>query len=304
MSFANKQSTYNGDALVGYILKGLIGGETLSTSGVSIESNIKYKRTLKKLASQNIVQIGTCNFSATSGLTITENYLEPKTIKINEEFCYDEFDTLWEGTANGQNSPAIPTETANAITDEFIAQMASDVEKMVWQGDTAGATGTVLDLIDGYEKILAVTGATGSVKVSGTTLTKSNIVTELDKVYAAIPDGVKRKGKDKLVIFVSYTAATLYEQNLQAQGVNTTADGGVLRIYGIEIKPVGGLSDVNTIVAGERANFYVGTDLQSDFNSIMLLDQYAVTGDYSLRFIARAKLDVAIAWPHEVVFYS
>ena len=38
-----------------------------------------------------------------------------------------------------------------------------------------------------------------------------------------------------------YDTAALYEMN-QAQGMNTSADGGVMKAYNIEIVPVGGLS--------------------------------------------------------------
>jgi hypothetical protein len=305
MAFASVSSTYAGDALKAYILKALIGGETLSTTGISVETNVKFKRKIKKLASTGIVQEGSCEFSPTSGMTISEGVLEPQSIKVNESLCFDEFDNLWDSAdmAAGQHAQNVPAELTNAITTEFTNQASKEIEELIWQGNTDGSTGTIKDLIDGYEKILTATGATGSVKVSGTTLTTSNILTELNKVYNALPSGVRKKGKDNLVIFMSYEAAALYEMNLQAQGVNTSADSGVMKVYGIEIKPVGGLSNSNTIVIGARNNFYVGTDLQSDFNEIKLIDMRETTGDDAVRFIMKMKIDVTIAYANEVVYY-
>lgn len=299
MAFDSVTTTYAGDALKEYILKALIGGETLNTNGINVQTNVKYKRKLKKLTSSGLVQEGTCDFDATDGMSISEGVLEPKKIKINEEICFDEFDELWDSAdmQAGQHAQNVPQEVLDAISDEFVGQFAKEIEELVWQADSSvtGVTG----LFDGFEKILD----DGSpVTVDSDTLTTSNILTELDKVYKALPAGVRKKGKDNLVFFMGYNEAALYEMNLQAQGVNTSADGGTMRVYGIEIVPVGGISD-GKIVLGERSNFYVGTDLESDFNEMRMLDLRESTGDDKARFIMKGKIDVAIAYTSEVVYY-
>ena len=169
---------------------------------------------------------------------------------------------------------------------------------MIWQGDT-NLTGGTKSLFDGYLEQLDGS----AIEISATTLTTSNILTEMNKVYSTLPAGVRKKGKDALVWFMGYDTAALYEMNLQAQGINTSADGGVMKAYNIEIVPVGGLTG-NKIVLGERANFYIGTDLESDFNELKIIDMRDTTGDDSVRFIMKAKLDVAIAYPSEVVLYA
>ena len=300
MSFASVTSTYAGDALKEYILKALIGGETLGTRGVKVDTNVKLKRTIKKLASSGIVQAGSCEFSSTDGMSISEGVLEPVKLKVNESICFDEFDELWDSAdmAAGQHAQNVPQSVIDAITDEFVGQFAKEVEEMIWQGDTDLSGGTK-SLFDGYLKQLDGS----AIEVSGTTLTTSNILTEMNKVYSALPAGVRKKGKDALVWFMGYDTAALYEMNLQAQGINTSADGGVMKAYNIEIVPVGGLTG-DKIVLGERANFYVGTDLESDFNELKIIDMRDTTGDDSVRFIMKAKLDVAIAYPSEVVLYA
>ena len=294
-------STYAGDALKKYILAALIGGETLSTTGISVESNIKYKRTLKKLAASGVVKAHTCDFSATSGVTITEAKLEPQKIKVNESICFDDIYQLWDSedmaAGNGEN---LPQTLVDGLVEGYLGQVSKEVEEAVWQGDATGSTGGIKDLFDGYEIILGA----GAVSVTATTLTSSNILTECNKVYAALPAGVMKKPKGELVWFMSHKAASLYEMNLQAQGINTSAMGGVLSIYGIEIKPVGGLSDDDFMALGARDNFYVGTDLVSDFNEIKLLDQRENDGSDKVNFVLKAKVDVAIAYPGEVVWYQ
>jgi len=295
-------STYAGDALKKYILAALIGGETLSTNGISVETNVKYKRTIKKLAASGVVKAHTCTFTPTSGVTITEAQLEPQKIKVHENICFDDIYELWDSAdmAAGVNNENLPQSLVDGLVEGYLGQVAKEVEEAVWQGDATGSTGGIKDLFDGYEIILGA----GGTSVTATTLTVANILTEANKVYAALPAGVMKKPKSELVWFMSHKAAALYEMNLQAQGINTSAMGGVLSIYGIEIKPVGGLSDDDYMALGARDNFYVGTDLMADFNEIKLLDQRESSGDDSVRFVLKAKIDVAIAYPAEVVWYQ
>lgn len=303
MATLSVTSTYAGDALKKYILAAILGGETLSTQGLSVQTNIKYKRKIKKLAVGNIVQCGSCDFTPTSGVTITEAVLEPCEAKINEEICFEDLYQLWdsEDMAAGIHNENIPQSLMDALTDGYVKEAAQEIEKAIWQND-AGATGTTYcACFDGWEKVLAAGAVTGG---TGATITSSNVVTLLNAAYALVPAAVLAKPKSELVIFVSHKTLAMYEMNLATQGVNTSVMEGTPKLYGIEIKAISGLSDDDIIVIGARDNFYVGTDLQSDFNEIKAIDMRNTTGDESVRFIMKYKLDVAIAYPSEVVYYN
>lgn len=292
-------STYAGDALKKYILASILGGETLSTNGISVQTNIKYKRKIKKLAVGNVVQCGSCDFSATSGVTITEAVLEPQDMKVNEEICFEDVYQLWDSAdmSAGMHSENLPQELVDGITDGYAKEAALQIEKAVWQNDVDATGTTYCANFDGWEKALkadAVTGATSAV-------TSTNIVTLLNKAYALIPAAVLAKPKNELVIFLSHKALAMYEMNLATQGIRTSIEAGVPTLYGIELKAVSGMGSDNNIVIGERSNFYVGTDLESDFNEIKTIDMRQTTGDEKIRFIMKFKLDVAVAYPNEVV---
>ncbi len=294
MPTINVTSTYAGDALKKYILAAIIGGETLQTNGISVLTNVKYKRTIKKIAAVGVVQAGSCEFSPTSGVTITEAVVEPCEYKVNEQICFEDIYNTWDSAdmTAGLNAENLPQSLVDGLTEAYTGQFSKEVETMIWQNLVASG-----DCFNGFEFILkgGVTGATSAVTVS-------NVVTLLNKAYALVPAGVLKKAKSELVIFVSHKLLSMYEMNLATQGVNTSVLAGVPTLYGIEIKAIGGLSSDNMIVIGERANFYVATDLESDFNQITLLDMRQTTGDEAIRFIMKAKLDVAIAYPNEVVF--
>lgn len=293
MATINVTSTYAGDALKKYILAALIGGETLSTAGISVLTNIKYKRTIKKIAASGVVQAGSCDFNPTSGATITEATLEPCEFKVNETICFKDIYETWDSAdmTAGLNAETLPQSLVDGLTEAYVGQFAKEVEEMIWQNTTG-------DCFTGFESILAAGAVTGATSA----MTVSNVVTLLNKAYALVPAGVLKKAKTDLVIFMSHKGLSLYEMNLATQGINTSIMGVTPTLYGIEIKAVGGLSDDDTIVIGARDNFYIGTDLESDINSIKLLDMRQVTGDEQVRFIMKAKLDVAVAYPAEVVY--
>lgn len=293
---ATFNSSYSGDDIQGYILKALLGGETWSTAGVSIQDRVKYKKAIKRLASSGVVTAANCAFTPVGTITIDERSLEPKDIQVNEEVCVYDYKNLW-----GDTMEESIAETNDAIVNEFVNQVALEVEEATWQGNATGATGTIKDLINGFEYILA---NEGGVSVTATTLTKANIIAELDKVVDAIPSAVMKKGKENLVIFLSHKASTFLEQALAAQGVNRNNSQDIFSIYGIEVKAVGGLSSDNIMVAGEKANFYFATDVMSDMNDVKILDMRELDGSDNLRFKLAASFDVNIGWVDEVVYYA
>lgn len=296
-------STYAGDALKKYILGCILGGETLSTAGISVLTNVKYKRKIKKLAVGDIVQCGSCDFSPTSGVTITEASVEPVDMKVNEEICFEDLYQLWDSAdmAAGMHNENIPQALMDALVEGYSKEVAQEIEKAIWQNTTATTGATYCGGFDGFETILAAGAVTGG---TGATVTVSNVVTLLNAAYALVPSCILSKPKNELVIFVSHKTLAMYEMNLATQGVNTSIQAGVPTLYGIELKAISGLSDDDIIVIGARDNFYVATDLESDFNEIKIIDMRQTTGDDSVRFIMKWKLDVAVAYPAEVVYYN
>lgn len=293
-------STYAGKAAAGYILPAIVGGETLSTRGISIHTDVKYKEVLKKFSSASIIQSGATSgcdsYNPTGTLTISEAVLEPKPFKINSDICFADIYKLWDQPSPaGMNNEELSPELEQAIITNFADKSAEFFDQLAWQGGTTGATGN-LTLVNGFSQQLKSGG------ITGTTLTSSNIVTEMNKVVNALPAAVKKR-KDNLVLFVSYKAAFLYEQNLAAQGLQTTAEGQSATLYGIEVRPVGGMLD-NVMVLGERENFHVGTDLESDWSQVNLIDKRYTTGDEVISFIMKYKVDFKVAFASEAVLYG
>ena len=198
--------------------------------------------------------------------------------------------------AAGMNNEDMPPALRDAIVDEFVGKMAEYLETLVWQGDLTGATYTEFD---GFEKLLE-NGSPAT--VTATTITSANVITEMNKVTAAQIAGIAKKPAASKVLFVTAAIAESYQQNMAAQGVNTTVGEQPLAFHGIEVRVAGGLSA--GMVLGQRDNFYFGTDLMADWSQLKMLDQRDVDGSEFINFVLKAKGDVAIGWTSEVVYYS
>lgn len=296
-------STYAGDAKKKYILQSLFGNETAETAQLSIETKVKKSRKIKRFTSADLVNSGTCEFTPTGTLTITEGSLEPEKTQINSDICFEDLYDLWdaEDMGEGMNNEDVPKEVVNAITVDFVDRYAQEMETMYWQADT-DYTGTskTLGLIDGYHAILDDGSPT---EVTGVTITASNVVAQLNRLSTAQPKGIAKLAPSKKVIFVTYAIREAYLQALDAAGINTPQDEKNPVYHGIEVRAVGGIKDGHMVLT-QRDNFYIGTDSTSDWNTLKMLDQRDTSGDETVRFILKSKVDVAIGFVTETIYYT
>ena len=142
-----------------------------------------------------------------------------------------------------------------------------------------------------------------TIKLLGVSLTKANVLAEVEKVFASIPEDVMAMGLENgsLNIYVSYSAYMKVKMALGGiwgdnvvVSPNFAVEGDSVRYMGVEIVPVKGLDD-NDMIAADSKNFLVGTDLVRDLEEIRL-GQFAAPNDN--------KIFIAIPFEDEVVFYS
>jgi hypothetical protein len=72
-------TTYAGEFAGKYISAALLSASTIENGGI----NVKYKEVIKKLATNDLVKNATCDFDATSTITLTERILQPEEFQIN-----------------------------------------------------------------------------------------------------------------------------------------------------------------------------------------------------------------------------
>ena len=300
-------TTYAGEFAGKYIAAALLSGTTLDKGLIEIKPNVKYKEVIKKVATDGIVKNATCDFDATSTLTLTERILQPEEFQVNLQLCKKDFRSDWEAIQMGysvyDNLPASFTDFLIAHVAEKVAQK---IEQNIWAGVNASA-----GEFDGFTTLFAADSDV--VDVTATTVTAANVVTELGKLVDAIPSTLY--GKEDLTLYVPQNVAKAYVRALGGFGTSGLGANGVdnkgtmwygqgdLNFDGIRVAMVNGLGS-NKMVAAQASNLYFGTGLLSDHNEVKVLDLSDVDGSQNIRIVMRFTAGVQYGFGSEVVLYS
>jgi hypothetical protein len=200
----------------------------------------------------------------------------------------------------------LPKSFADYLIGHVAAKVAEKMETNIWRGATAN-TGE----FNGFVPL--ATADASVIDVVGTTITASNVITELGKVVDQIPAALY--GKEDLYIYVSQSVARAYVRALggfQSSGLGangTNAQGtqwfnnGSLSFDGVKIFVANGLAN-NYMMAAQKSNLYFGTGLLNDMNEVRLIDQAEVTGAQTVNVIMRFTAAVQYGIGSEIVLYT
>lgn len=303
-------TTYAGAFSQKYISAALLSASTIENGGIEVMPNVKYKSVIQKIATDGIVKDATCDFSATSTVTLTERIITPEEFQVNLQLCKKDFHSTWEAVSMGYSSfDSLPPSFADFLIGHVAAKVAEKTEQNIWSGATANA-----GEFNGFAALLAADAALPSAQeVAGTTVTASNVIAELGKVVDAIP--AKLYGKEDLYIYVSQNIARAYVRalggfaasGLGANGTNAQGtqwfNNGSLSFDGIKIFVANGLA-ANTAIAAEKSNLFFGTGLLSDQNEVKVIDMADVDGSQNVRVVMRFTAAVQYGIVEDIVTYG
>ena len=97
-------TTYAGESASKYIAAALLSASTIENGGIEVKPNIKYKEVIKKLATGDLLADGSCDFSATSTVTLTERIITPKELQVNLQLCKSDFRSDWDAVSMGYSA--------------------------------------------------------------------------------------------------------------------------------------------------------------------------------------------------------
>lgn len=297
MSLINT-TTYCGKETEGFYSVALLTGNTKGL--IRLIPNVKSTAKLTSLDLGNILQLNTCTFNASGDVTLAQKTLTVCDFKVNIELCILDFNTLYLSEQMRAGADAgLPDTFQEWLVNKLIPEkISASLELILWQGDASGSPTT---LCDGLLKMFSADGTV--LTVSGTTLSASNIIAEIGKLYDKVPDTIIDDGK--LTFFLSTAAAKFYKQALVAANPALIAwNQGNFQLMYLDIPIVvsKGLPK-NTMVACDPMNLVYGTDLVSDENEIKVLDMIDTLGQPTVRFIVNFKFGVQYAVGQEIVYY-
>ena len=301
-------TTYAGESAGKYISAALLSGNTIANGGLTIRPNVKFKEVVKRLEIDGITKNGTCDFSDTSTLTLTERILEPKELQVNLELCKKDFRSDWDAIQMGYSAfDNLPSSFQDYLISYVASKVAQKNEQNIW----AGADGE--GSFDGFSTLLAADAALPAAQqITGTTVTAANVVAELGSIVDQIPSALY--GRDDLFIYVSQNIFRAYKRALggfQANGQGAAGVGSqgnnqdinILYFDGVKIFMANGLA-ANTAVATTKDNLQFGTGLLSDHQEVKVLDMADLDGSQNVRIIMRFTAGVQYGVVEDIVTYG
>ena len=109
-------------------------------------------------------------------MTLTEKILQPEEFQVNLDICKKDLHSDWEAVQMGYSAfDQLPANFADFVIGHVAAKVANRTEQNIWSGSTATS-----GQFDGFETLLAADAdLPAAQEVAGTTVTASNVITEL-----------------------------------------------------------------------------------------------------------------------------
>lgn len=280
----------------GIILSEMImGGKMLQGNYVgNIFTGIKETLNISYGSSDSgLIQAASCDFADGASLTFTDKVLSPVAFSVMEEACISSLEQMWQASlmqAGMNNSDLVPT-LGDFIAQHVAKKASAQIENQIFVG-----TGTTQ--VNGFYTRAKADGS--AVKVTSSTITAANVISAITAVYDAL--SVNALANNDVKIFISNKAYGFYCQALGALGIYSglgSTDPSVIGKFlyfdsRVEIVPVLGLGTSQGF-ATAASNLFIGTDLESDSNSVSVIDMRTTTADRKYRVRLDYKLDCGYA---------
>jgi hypothetical protein len=302
-------TTYAGEFAGKYIAAALLSAPTLDKGGITVMPNVKYKQVIKRVATDSIIKDATCDFDPTSTITLTERILQPESFQVNLQLCKSDFRSDWDAIQMGYSAfDVLPKSFADFLIAHAAEKVAAGMETSIWQGvnATAGQFAGIMT------QLTTDASLPSGQEVAGTTVTASNVITELGKIIDACPAALY--GKEDLTLYVSSNIYRAYVRALggfAASGVGangydnkgTNQTLGDVYFDGVRVFMANGLAN-NTALLSQKSNLYFATGLLNDMNEVKVLDMGDLDGSQNVRVIMRFTADAKYGFATDVVTYG
>lgn len=288
-----------------------IYGLDIRNIGVTFIDGVKGKRKIYMGNMDEMWQEYTCNFTPDGSVSLSEAYIEPVAIKVNKEFCRNEF---WDSYLVEMTEFSLNQKMPQPFVDWYFGkmreEMAKEYQEIAFKGDTdwTGATKQYLAVADGWEKQLK--DNSGVTQVTGAAFTVDNI---LAQVEAVISKGLEQAAAndiptDKYKVLMNYADVQLLEMALgkiccpnsqsifsnYAKGAN-----GAIVIFGFEIVPT--MQSRGLIIFGDPRNLVLGFDTFSSTTQYKIIYMMDTTLDDAYRVAAISNIALGIVFPETFV---
>jgi hypothetical protein len=302
-------TTYAGEFAGKYIAAALLSAPTLEKGGFTIHPNIKFKEVIQKYSNDDIIKNASCDFDASTTVTLTERILQPEEFQVNLEFCKKTFRSTWQAAEMGFSAfDVMPKSFVDFVIGQLSAQVSSAMEANIWTGVNA-----TNGQFAGISTQIALDAALPAAQeVAGTTVDAGDVIAELGKLVDAIP--ARLYGHPDLKLYVAQNIYKAYVRALggfaaSGVGANGYDNKGTNQVLGdvffdgIPVFMANGMA-ANTAIATPSSNLHFATGLLNDMNEVQVIDMSPVDGSQNARFVMRFTADAKYGFAEDMVTYG
>ena len=288
-------TTYAGELAGEIVAKALL--QNVSAQYVTMKPNVPYKSVVRKIDDTVTFAAGTCDFTPTGTITLTERILTLEEFQVQRQICKKDFFIDW--TTADVMSGRVNTQIQDAIIGRLVGGIAAANETIMWSGVNATA-----GQYDGFETIIKA--APGTISAGSGALTSGNIIATIWDVINTAPAAVKGAA-EKPALYMGQAAWEAYMQAQIADGNGWYLTGGpevskrFVGMYEIYVCP--GMT-ANNIIFAQPSNLMLGTWQENQMNEVFILDMQNLDGSQNVRYGARFYLGAQIAVAEDITFWG
>jgi hypothetical protein len=289
-------NTYSGQLAGEIVAKALLSN--VSTQYVTMKPNVPYKSVVRKIDDTVTFAAGTCDFTPTGTINLSERVLTLEEFQVQREICKRELFTDWS-TADVM-SGRVSTQIQDAIIERLVNGIAAANETVMWNGVNA-----VAGQYDGFLTLIKAAGS-GAVSAGSGALDATNIIATIWDIINTANSAVKGAA-EKPALYMGQAAWEAYMQAQIAAGNGWYLTGGpevskrFVGMYEIYVCP--GMA-ANNIVFSQKSNLMLGTWQENQMNEIFILDMQNLDGSQNVRYGARFYLGAQIAVGEDITYWG
>lgn len=295
-------TTFEGKDSLEFFSKALLDSGSRKTFRVipGVKSKIKVPR----YDAGDVIKDAGCEWNPSGAGALSQKSMEVCSKDIQIELCETTFENnfLSEVLRNGHNTGQVaPADFLNYMLGRVSAKVENDLEIATWQGDVDSETypfsicDGILVIADGDDDVIKPTPAA--------TITQSNVIAELSKVYNDIPQTISND--EDLTMYLSSDVYKMYLQALANASseafYNAKRDG--VNFLGVNVIEAKGMP-VATALASKSSNLVLLTDLMSDEEGLDVIPQRPISGARTIHVAGGFKFGVDYLVSEEVVMYN
>lgn len=289
-------NTYAGQLAGEIVAKALLSN--VSMQYVTMKPNVPYKSVVRKIEDTVTFAAGTCDFTPTGTINLSERVLTLEEFQVQREICKRELFTEW--SAADVMSGRINTQIQDAIIERLVNGIAAANENVMWNGVNATA-----GQYDGFLTLIKA-GGSGAVSAGSGALDSTNIIATIWDIINTAPAAVKGAA-EKPILYMGQAAWEAYMQAQIAAGNGWYLTGGpevskrFVGMYEIAVCP--GMA-ANNIVFSQKSNLMLGTWVENQMNEVFILDMQNLDGSQNVRYGARFYLGAQIAVAEDITYWG